>query len=57
MRLLGWLCRRGRGIMPRCRGRKVSKDVPFVRVLLFILDGVLLRKGILWISFGIKITA
>jgi len=43
--------------MPRCRGRKVSKDVPFVRVLLFILDGVLLRKGILWISFGIKITA
>lgn len=39
--------------MARCRGRKESKDVPFVRfLLLFILNGVLLRIGILRIAFG-----
>lgn len=39
--------------MARCRGRKERKDVPFVRFLLVVVfDGVLLRKGILWIAFG-----
>ena len=53
MRLRGWLRRRGRGGVARCRGRKERKDVAFVRFLVVVVfDGVLLRKGILWIAFG-----